>query len=68
MTSYRAGENSQILGLLNRLELPYEIKRLSYGRSAGPIGLARRVSIAGLRNAAALAPPWVPTPVSCNSR
>jgi len=48
VVSYRAGESSQILGLATRLELPFEIKKLSYNRWAGPIALARRVSRAGI--------------------
>ncbi len=58
VTSYRAGENSQILGLLNRLDLPFEIKKLAYRGSAGPLGLARRITAAGLATPDVLAPPW----------
>lgn len=48
IASYRAGENSQIFGLLSRLTAPTVIKRLGYNALAGPIGLARAVSIAGI--------------------
>src|SRR4030095_14743146 len=64
IASYRAGENSQIFGLAERLaEQPgwsYATKRLAYGPLAGPIGLARRISIAGVTEATQreLAPPW----------
>ena len=58
VVSYRAGESSQILGLATRLELPFEIKRLSYNRWAGPVGLARRVSSAGIDAASLPKAPW----------
>jgi len=58
VVSYRAGESSQILGLSTRLELPLEIKKLTYNRWAGPVGLARRVSTAGIDAASLPGPPW----------
>lgn len=58
VVSYRAGESSQILGLTQRLGLPNEIKRLAYSRMAGAVGLARRVSLAGVVEAGPLKPPW----------
>src|SRR5262245_22386995 len=64
VASYRAGENSQIFGLAERLTercgWSYTTKRLAYARLAGPIGLLRRVSLAGLTDAARreLGPPW----------
>ena len=62
LLSYRAGMNSQILGLAEALDRPYELKRLSYrSGSAGwlPAYLCR-VSLAGLDLAASspLEPPW----------
>jgi mitochondrial fission protein ELM1 len=58
VVSYRAGESSQILGLAKRLELPFEIKKLSYSRWVGPVGLARRVSSAGIDSTSLPGPPW----------
>ena len=58
--SYRAGENSQILGLAEALGLPFEEKRLVYKR-AGVFGnLTRRVGLFGIRQSASspLEPPW----------
>ena len=58
VVSYRAGESSQILGLATRLELPFEIKRLTYNRWAGPVSLARRISNAGIDAASLPTAPW----------
>lgn len=58
VVSHRAGENSQILGLTQRLSLPYEIKRLAFNRWAGPVALARRVSLSGIVDGGGLRPPW----------
>ncbi len=56
ITSYRAGETSQILGLAESLERPYREVRLDYRRRAGPLGLLRAVAATGV--ATPLAPPW----------
>ena len=58
--SYRAGENSQILGLAEALGEPFETKRLSY-RLWGALGnLTRRVGLFGINQSQSslLAPPW----------
>ena len=58
VVSYRAGENSQILGLLNRIGLSFEIKRLEYNGRAGPLGLGRRIDPSGSNAAQVFKPPW----------
>ncbi len=60
VASYRAGENSQIFGLVSRLGVEPTIKRMVYGTLAGPIGIARLVTLAGIDRAASdpLEPPW----------
>jgi mitochondrial fission protein ELM1 len=60
VASYRAGENSQITGLANRLGARVVAKRLEHNAKAGPAGLARRVSLAGIDLDASdpLTPPW----------
>jgi uncharacterized protein len=58
--SYRAGENSQLLGLAERLGLPFAVKPVIYRRHAASLALARLASVAGItrETAATLAPPW----------
>ena len=60
VASYRAGENSQIFGLVSRLPVASTIKRLRYRSMAGVIGISRAVSCAGIDGASsdAIAPPW----------
>ncbi len=60
VASYRAGENSQISGLANRLGGEVVTKRLRYNGWAGPLGLVRATSRAGIDSAAsdALVAPW----------
>ena len=60
VASYRAGENSQISGLANRLGGEVATKRLRYNASAGPLGLMRLVSRRGIDAAGsdALEAPW----------
>ena len=60
VASYRAGENSQISGLANRLGGDVATKRLRYNASAGPLGLMRLVTRRGVDSAGsdALEPPW----------
>jgi uncharacterized protein len=60
IASYRAGENSQINGLANRLGAAVDIKRLRHNSFAGPLGLLRSVSCRGIDRAASdpLTPPW----------
>jgi mitochondrial fission protein ELM1 len=59
IASYRAGENSQIFGLANRLGAAVDVKRLHYNRLAGPIGLLRSVSRRGIDETSdPLVPPW----------
>jgi len=58
--SYRAGENSQILGLAEALQMPFEDKRLVY-KPLGALGnLFRRVGLFGIDRGASssLEPPW----------
>jgi mitochondrial fission protein ELM1 len=60
VASYRAGENSQIFGLAQRVDPDYVTKRLRYNAWAGPLGLLRRVTVRGIDPTAsdALTPPW----------
>jgi mitochondrial fission protein ELM1 len=60
VASYRAGENSQISGLANRLGGEVVTKRLRYNGWAGPLGLVRATSRGGIDSAGsdALVPPW----------
>ena len=60
VASYRAGENSQISGLANRLGGDVATKRLRYNASAGPLGLIRLASRRGIDAASSdpLEPPW----------
>jgi len=60
VASYRAGENSQISGLANRLSSDVVIKRLHYNTFAGLLGLLRRISHRGIDAARsdALEGPW----------
>ena len=60
VASYRAGENSQISGLANRLGSEVVIKRLHYNAGAGPLGLFRTISCRGIDTTRSdvLAPPW----------
>jgi mitochondrial fission protein ELM1 len=60
IASYRAGENSQIFGLANRLGANLAIKRLRYNALAGALGIARSVTAAGVESAdrASLEAPW----------
>ena len=70
VASYRAGENSQIFGLAERLHEQlgwhHTVKRLQYTRFAGVIGIARRTTLAGIIPASrsALVAPW-PDVVVC---
>lgn len=68
--SYRAGENSQILGLAESLGEPFEIKRLRY-RSIGALGnLARRVGRFGIHTqySSSLEAPWPRLVISAGLR
>jgi len=60
VASYRAGENSQIFGLVSRLPVESAVKRLRYRSIAGAVGIARAVSRVGIDRAASdeVAPPW----------
>ncbi len=60
VASYRAGENSQISGLANRLGGDVTTKRLRYNAMAGPLGLIRLVSCRGIDAAGSdvLEAPW----------
>lgn len=60
IASYRAGENSQIFGLANRLGANVHIKRLRHNALAGPLGIARSVTAAGIdkTDLTALTAPW----------
>jgi mitochondrial fission protein ELM1 len=60
VASYRAGENSQISGLANRLGGDVATKRLRYNSWAGPLGLIRTVSRRGIDVSGSdeLAAPW----------
>ena len=51
VSSYRAGENSQIRGLVERLGVPWELKKLAYNAAAGPLGVLRQVSVLGVEGA-----------------
>ena len=68
--SYRAGENSQILGLAEALGLPFEVKQLAY-RPSGALGnLTRRVGLFGIDRAASstLEAPWPRLVISAGLR
>lgn len=58
--SYRAGENSQILGLSEALGVEFEHKQMSYKASGALGNLARRVGLFGIDVSASspLEPPW----------
>ncbi len=58
--SYRAGENSQILGLAEALGEPIETKRLSYRSWGALVNLTRRVGLFGINQSQSsrLEPPW----------
>jgi mitochondrial fission protein ELM1 len=60
VASYRAGENSQIFGLAQRVDRDFVTKRLRYNAWAGPLGLLRLVTLRGIDSSAsdALEPPW----------
>ena len=60
VSGYRAGENTQVSALAERLGCPWVRKDLEFNALAGPIGLARLVSKAGLEaeRSSILAPPW----------
>lgn len=60
VSGYRAGENTQVSALAERLGCPWVRKDLEFNSLAGPIGLARLVSRAGLEaeRSSILSPPW----------
>ena len=60
LRSYRAGENGQLLGLAERLGLPYRSIEVRYRAGAGPLGLFGAVSCAGItpESRVQFAPPW----------
>jgi len=60
VASYRAGENSQIFGLAQRVDRDFVTKRLRYNKWAGPLGILRLVTRRGIDASAsdALEPPW----------
>lgn len=60
VASYRAGENSQIFGLVSRLPFEAVIKRMVYGRLAPLFGIARMVTDLGIdrRRSDSLDGPW----------
>jgi len=58
--SYRAGENTQLLGLAEQVGLPFRSVSVAYRPQAGLLGLLRRATLAGIDAASrtALQPPW----------
>jgi len=58
--SYRAGENTQLLGLAERLGRPFRIVPVGYRSGAGLLGLLRRATLAGIdaESRARLSGPW----------
>ena len=60
VSGYRAGENTQVSALAERLGCAWLRKDLEFNSLAGPIGLARMVSRSGLESerSSILAPPW----------
>ncbi len=70
LTSYRCGENTQILALAQALGLPYEVKRLAYRAHDFLPGLLRRPSLSGIDRGASspLAPPWPDLLISAGMR
>jgi mitochondrial fission protein ELM1 len=70
ITSYRAGENAQILALAEALGTGCEVKRIAYRRLASLSGLLRRVSLAGIDSdqSSPLRPPWPALIISAGMR
>jgi mitochondrial fission protein ELM1 len=70
VTSYRAGENGQILALAETLGTGYEVKQMAYSRLASLTGLLRHVSLAGIDGdrSAPLRPPWPALIISAGLR
>ncbi len=70
LTSYRSGENTQILALAHALGLPYEVKRLAYRTYDFLPGLLRRPSLAGIDRGASspLEAPWPDLLISAGMR
>ena len=60
VSGYRAGENTQVSALADRLGLPWLRKDLEFNALAGPIGLAKMSSRSGVEvdSSSILAPPW----------
>ena len=60
LMGHRAGDNAQLMALVEALGWPYEIKRLAYKRAELPINLLLGGSLAGIakRGSSRLEPPW----------
>ncbi|MGB5208902.1 MAG: ELM1/GtrOC1 family putative glycosyltransferase [Gammaproteobacteria bacterium] len=60
VSGYRAGENTQVSALADRLGLPWLRKDLDFNALAGPVGLLRMSNQAGVEidSSSILAPPW----------
>jgi mitochondrial fission protein ELM1 len=60
IASYRAGENSQIFGLAQRVDRDFVTKRLRYNKYAGPLGILRLATLRGIdaSRSDALTAPW----------
>ncbi len=60
IAGYRAGENTQLIALVEALGLPYEVKRLSYRRLEFRTNIFRGSDLRGIRRAASdpLQAPW----------
>lgn len=70
LTSYRSGENTQILALAEALGLPFEIKNLAYRSYDFIPGLLRRASLMGIdrKKSSPLVPPWPDLLISAGMR
>lgn len=60
LMGHRAGDNAQLMALVEALGWPYEIKRLAYKRAELPINLLLGGTLAGVarRGSSRLEPPW----------
>lgn len=70
ITSYRAGENAQILALAEALGTAYEVKRIAYRRLGSLTGLLRQVGLAGIDStqSSPLRAPWPALIISAGLR
>jgi mitochondrial fission protein ELM1 len=70
MNGYKAGDNSQVLGLANGLDWPYEIKRLVYRPTELETNLLAPLRLWGIKvgDSSPLEPPWPDLIISAGRR